>query len=209
DVKLCGLHSCYRVQISSDVQANRTHRRRVPQSNAHGVCVIANKVAKPDGAVYVAAVVENSCAEPLFDSQRKAQFRIENEQLIASNGDLQVYASCGITGIAARRNGALRTRSVDRKSTKSGLTAREESFTGRNVTAAKRLGQSQSDPICPHRFAERLVVGSLSQKACKISVRSQKFWGDSQVQGLVKAAARIQRFVARVANPRRRQRRKP
>ena len=79
DVELGSVHSRNRVQISSDVKPDRTHRSLIPEPHAYRVRVVLNEMANVDCAVDVATVVENRSAQSLFNAQRKTQFRIEDE----------------------------------------------------------------------------------------------------------------------------------
>src|SRR5262245_29596058 len=74
DVELSCFDSRYGVQISSNIKSNWPDRSLVSQANAHGVGVVSNEIVYRNGAVDVAAVVEDRGAEPLFNGQRKTQF---------------------------------------------------------------------------------------------------------------------------------------
>src|ERR1700756_5412667 len=63
DVELSSFHSRDRVQISSDIEANRADWRLVPQADADRICIVSNKVVNANRAVDVTTVVENGCAE--------------------------------------------------------------------------------------------------------------------------------------------------
>ncbi len=201
DIELGSLHSRNRVQVSSDVKPNGAHWSLVPESHAYRVGVVLNEMANVNCAVDIPTVVKNPSAQPLFDAQGKAQFRIEDEKLTASDGYLEVYTRGRVSGVAARRHRSLRPCPVDRKTAKSGFTSGEEAFTGRHVAVAKGLGQPQRNSVCPDCRAERFVIGTLPQQTCEVGAGAQSFWGDSQIQSLVETAASIQRFVTGIANP--------
>src|SRR6267378_5238533 len=209
DIELGSFHSRNRVQVASDVKPNRTHRSLVPQPHAYRVCVVLNEMANVDCAVDVATVVENRSAQPLFDAERKTQFRIEDEQLAASNRHLEIYARGWVSGVAACGYRALRPGAVDRKTAKSGFTSGKEAFTGGHVAVAESFGQPQRNSVCPDCRAERLVVGTLPQETCEVGAGAQSLGGDSQVQRLIETAASIQGFVTGIANPGGGKRRKP
>src|SRR3982074_132181 len=83
------------------IDANRPDRRRITQSNSNGIGVIVDQAVKIDRAIDVASVVEDNSTERLHDSQRKAHFRVENQQLPTAYGDGHVYASgLGLQNIA-------------------------------------------------------------------------------------------------------------
>src|SRR5258708_1280997 len=208
-MELGGFHSRNRIQVAADVKPNRTHRSLVPEPHAFRVLVVLNEMANVDCAVDVATVVENRSAQPLFDAERKTQFRIENEQLTASNRHLEIYARGWVSGVAACGYRALRPGAVDRKTAKSGFTSGKEAFTGGHVAVAESFGQTQRNSVCPDRRAERLVVGTLPHETGEVGAGLQRFGGDSQGQSLVETAASVQRFVGSVANPGGGKRRKP
>ena len=137
-------------------------------------------MANVDCAVDVATVVENRSAQPLFDAQRKTQFRIEDEQLTASSRYQEVYASGRVSGVAARGYRALRPGAVDRKTAKSGFTSGEEAFTGRHEAVAEGFGQPQRNSVCPDCRAELLIVGTLTPEAYDVGARALGLWGDSR-----------------------------
>src|SRR6266446_8829285 len=201
DIELGSFHSRDRVQVSSDVKPNGAHWSLVPESHAYRVGVVLNEMANVNCAVDIPTVVENRSAQTLFDAQWKTQFRIEDEQLTASNGYLEIYARGRVSGVAACGYRALRPGAVDRKTAKSGFTSGKEAFTGRHEAVAESFGQPQRNSVCPDCRAERLIVGTLPQEAYEVGARAQGVWGDSQVQSLVETAASVQRFVASVANP--------
>src|SRR5215469_4336569 len=66
DVELSSFHSRDRVQISSNIEANRADWRLVPQADADRICVVSNKVVNANRAVDIATIVENGGAETLF-----------------------------------------------------------------------------------------------------------------------------------------------
>src|SRR5258708_24432385 len=158
-------------------------------------------MANVDCAVDVATVVENRGAQPLFDAERKTQFRIEDEQLTASNRHLEIYTRGRVSGVAARGYRALRPGAVDRKTAKRGFTSGKEAFTGRHVAVAESFGQTQRNSVRPDRRAKRLVVGTLPQETCEVHAGAQRLGGDSQVQRLIETAASVQGFVTGIANP--------
>src|SRR5215467_12456355 len=79
DIELSSLHPIYRVQIATDVKANRTDRGFVPEADAHSVRIIANELGNANRAVHISTVIENRCAQALFNAQGKTEFRIENK----------------------------------------------------------------------------------------------------------------------------------
>src|SRR4030095_7285351 len=99
--------SCNRVQVASDVKPNRAHGGLIPEPHAYRVCVVLKEMANVDCAVDVATIIETRSAQPLFDAQRKTQFRIEDEQLTASSRYQEVYASGRVSGVAAGGRRAL------------------------------------------------------------------------------------------------------
>src|SRR4029077_1565367 len=201
DVELGSFHTRYRVQVAPDIEANGPYWRVVPQADTHRIRVIPNEVTDTNGTVDIPAVVENRCSQSLFDSQRKTEFRIEHEQLIAAPGDLPVHARRGDRGIGAGGRRALGTRSIDREATKRGFTAGEEALTRRNVSACKRMSEPQCDPVCPDRLPKWFVIGALAEEASEVGVGAQSLRCNAQVQRLIKTSAGIQRLVARIANP--------
>src|SRR5689334_3677926 len=70
DVELRSFHSLHRVQVSSDVKANRAYGSLVPESDAHSIGVISNEMANTYRAINITAIVENRCTQPFFDAQR-------------------------------------------------------------------------------------------------------------------------------------------
>src|SRR6266436_5858927 len=165
DIELGSLHSRNRVQVSSDVKPNGAHWSLVPESHAYRVGVVLNEMANVNCAVDIPTVVKNRSAQPLFDAQGKAQFRIEDEKLTASDGYLEVYTRGRVSGVAARGYGALRPGAVDRKTEKRGFTSGKEAFTGRHEAVAESFGQPQRNSVCPDSRAERPIVGTLTQEA--------------------------------------------
>src|SRR6266851_3561309 len=119
------------------IDADRSDRGRITQSNSDCIGVVAYQAVKVDRAVDVTSVVEDDSAERLHDSEWKAHFGVQNQQLPATHGDGNVYAaSLGFQNIA-ERDQSLRAGLVDWKSTQRRSATRKIKLAGGNKTSGK------------------------------------------------------------------------
>src|SRR5439155_15988505 len=103
------------IQVVTDIDANRSDRRGVTQSETDGVGVVRHDVSEANVVVDIPAVVEDRETEILLDGQRKSKFRVQNKQLFATGRNADETARRRIRRIAARGNGDLRTRAIQWK----------------------------------------------------------------------------------------------
>jgi hypothetical protein len=119
------INALYGIYIMAKIDADRTDRSRITQTNANGIGVVRHEVVEIDGAVNIAAVVKNNSSQMFADVERKrkANLGIQDEQLRSAHRHRDVHASRLILQHVAKRYDALRSGFIDRKSSQRGATA--------------------------------------------------------------------------------------
>src|SRR5262249_34941431 len=143
----------------------------ITQAEANAVGVLCPEIAKSNAAEDVATVIE-SRATQLEDMQWKAQFGIQDYELVSANGHADLRTSCRVARIATDSYGALRPRAVQGKSAKGAAAAGEKALAQRDVRAGECLLEAQAQAVGPDSvFAEdTFVVRDLRLQAAKVGV---------------------------------------
>src|SRR4051812_37450676 len=158
---LSSFDSRWRVQVVTHINAHRPHGRGIAQSHSERVCVLTVEANRPE---YVSAIVKCYGAQTFLDRNRYSEFRVDDEQLIATRGNTDRRARTRIIGIAACGNRALRTSPVQRESAQRAPTAREELFANRNSASGERFLEAHAQAVRPDDLGgQLLVVRSLRQ----------------------------------------------
>src|SRR5262249_22681873 len=151
-----------------DVKADRTYGCFVAQAHSNRIGVLTREVFEPDSIENISAVIERGESQAFLYRHRKAKFGIDYQKLRPASRHTNQTACGRVGGIVARRDRALRSRTVQWKASKRTAAAREKKLAYRNVTAGGRPGKSNPDTIGPHHVLQALVRCSLSQKLTEI-----------------------------------------
>src|SRR5215470_17770708 len=152
DIELRSFYPGHGIQVSTNVEADWSHRSRIPQSDADGVRVVLNEAADPDGTVNISPVIKDGCAQTIPDSQGETKFGIEYEQLVPSNRHPQVYARRGNLWIRARWYRPLGTGAINREAADGRFPTREETLARRDVAVSIGLRQPQRHSVRPNHL---------------------------------------------------------
>ena len=79
-------------EVMSEVDANGTDWSGITQTDTDVVRIKRREIVKADARKHIAAVVERNDAEALLDGQRNARFCVDDEQLVAAAGNVDLRA---------------------------------------------------------------------------------------------------------------------
>ncbi len=123
----------------SEVEANGADRRGVAQADADVVGVERGEIVKADARKDVAAVVERNNAQALLEGKRNAGFRVDDEELVAALGDVDLRAVGRRLVGAANPDVALRPGAVEGEAAKRIGAAGKEFFAEGNAAVGVGL----------------------------------------------------------------------
>jgi hypothetical protein len=103
----------------SEIDSDWAHRGGIPQPQSHTAGVKRSKVVKSDRRKHIAAVIEDRESQALLNGQGNSSFGVDNQQLIAAGGNLNIGAVGRRTG-TANLNLPLRPGSIQRKASLKG-----------------------------------------------------------------------------------------
>ena len=116
DKDLGGLQSGNWIQVSTDIDPHRAHRRLIADAEAHRVTVIIEQTPDVNSVVHIAAVIEDHAPQPFLERYRKASLGIQDEELLPTDGDPnQCRTSRGIILLAAKSGYPLGSRTIQRE----------------------------------------------------------------------------------------------